>query len=389
MPEINNGAKLKRWIDDTERWKNETDEKFKRFDNALSNFNINKNEYKDSQSETLAAMDYQIAKFFRAVTLKDKSTIGDMGGVISPKNFGRTSKTDLGTPLTGDDSGTTGSYLIPTQLYGDWVIRWANVASEIIPQLRKVTMEGRLIRWPVETASTSLTFVTNEATSKTETNPTISYVDLECETFAGWTGVTDEFLEDSMVDIGAWLRQMITQDYVDTVEEQALVGSGSPFTGVTNYTSNESLVIDGTAFDEVTWADLRSLKNQLATKRKRQRCAYFMHPTIWDILCSQQDGNGRYFFDPSRGGPRTAWGYPVLLSDSMPDEDESATSTAFIGFGPLSQILYGVRVGLEIKYFDQTMYAVQDDENFYRYRTRFGIKCGKENAFAVMSTAAS
>ena len=380
---IDNPVKLQAWVDNTEN-------KIARLTEAVEkqgDFNINRNDYKDNNSETWEASDYRLAKFFKAVRRKDNALIAEMGGFASPKNFTSGTK-DLGTPITGDDTGTVGSYVIPTRLYGDSVLRYANVASEIIPQLRRVTMEGRLIRWPTEGTAATLTFVTNEVTSKTETLPTVSYIDLECETFAGWTGVTDEYMEDSFVDVGGWLRQMITQDLIDTIEEQALTAT-SPFTGVLAYTSNVDLVIDGVTFDSVTWADLRALKNKLSTKRKRQRCGYMMHPTIWDILSSQQDGNGRYYFDPSRGGPRTAWGYPVSLSDAMPDEDASSAATDFITFGPLEQIMHGVRMGLEIKYFDQTMYAVQDDENFYRFRTRFAIKCANEAAFANMKTAAS
>jgi len=44
---------------------------------------------------------------------------------------------------------------------------------------------------------------------------------------------------------------------------------------------------------------------------------------------------------------------------------------------------------MEMKYFDQTFYAVQDDENFWRVRTRQAFNIGIAANFAVLRTAAS
>jgi len=384
MPKLNNEQELENWSDDTDR-------KMTLLATSVEKqgdlFNLNFNDHKDVNSESYEASDYRLAKYFHAVMRGDKAVIADMGGTSS-RNFTR-DKSDLGTPLTGDDSGTVASYGIPTRLYGDSILRYANTTSEIIPQLRKVTMAGRLIRWPIEGSVTAdLTFVTNEVADKTEHKPALSFIDLECETFAGWVGVTDEFMEDTFVDIGAWIRQMAGQSYIDTVEAQCLTAT-SPFTGCTQYTSNVDYVSDSVSFDGLSWADLRNTKNALTTKRLRQRCAYVMHPTVWDIFASMQDGSGKYYYDPARSPIRSCWGYPVYLSDSMPDEDDSSTATVAAVFGPLDQIILGSRMGMELKYFSETMYAVQDDENFFRYRTRFGVKAIRESTFAHLVTAAS
>ena len=381
IDDVNNGAKLKRAL-------TELHEGIESNERDIEAFNINRSDWKDNNSETWEAGDYRIGKYFSAIQKNDMTVIESMGGRKSPRSFGH-GKADLGTPISGDDTGTIGSYMLPSRLYSDSILRYMNTASEVIPKLRRISMQGRLIRWPIETSSIGLTFVTNEVTSKTETNPTISYRDLECETFAGYTGITDEMYEDSFIDIGSWLRQMIVQDLLDETETQALSSATNPFIGVTNYTTAQSLVIDSPTFDGVTWEDLRALKNKLDTVRKRQRCSYFMSQTVWDILSSKQDANGRYFFDPLRGLGRSAWGFPIVLSDAMPSESDSAVSTSFIGFGPLGTILHGIRVGLEVKFYPDTIYSVTDDQVFYRYRTRFGILASNQAWFAVMDTAAS
>lgn len=297
-------------------------------------------------------------------------------------------KADLGTPLTGDATGTDAQYLVPQTMYETEILRTLMTQSEIIPRFRMKPMTGRLHRYPVESTQLSLTYVTNEVTDKTESNPTWTYVDLECETFATWIGVTDELMEDTFADIGAQIRVQAMEAYKNTVEEQLLDGSGSPFTGILQDTSVNSLSMTGNSFNDVSWSDCLNLIEQLTTSKKRQGAVFMMHPTIWDLLAQEQDAMGRYYFLPTQAVPRSISAYPVLLSDNMPELTDSAASTAFIAFGDPRYTLYGIRMGLEFRYFDQTMYAVQDDENFWRVRTRIAGKVGIPGNYAVLKTGA-
>ena len=406
---IDSGEKLQEWIDNSDKFREEAeakiaaleasnaekDEKIEKLTDAVEKQAdltiIKKHKWEDEDTEE--GKNYRFGKMLYAIKERDTNTLAKMGveRLHSDNRDVKTyslGKTDLGTPLTGDATGTDWQYAIPAYIYATDFLRTMDIASEIIPQLTKVPMSGRLVRWPTQGSTVfEFTFVTNEVTSKAEQKPTISYVDLECETFAGWTGVTDELMEDTFLDIGGILRMQAIEDLQYTIEEQALNGSGSPFTGALRNTSVNSLVIDSTTFDGVTWADLLSGIEALTTSKKRVGASFVMHPTVWDELASKQDGSGRYFFDPTRGLGRTAWGYPVLLSDAMPST--SAVSTAFILFGNLKYIYHGTRMGLEVKYFDQTMYALQDDENFFRIRTRFADVVSIPANFVAITTAAS
>lgn len=297
-------------------------------------------------------------------------------------------KADLGTPLTGDASGTDAQYLVPQTVYETEILRTMMTQSEVIPRFRMKQMTGRLHRYPVESTQLSLTYVTNEVTDKTESNPTWTYVDLECETFATWIGVTDELMEDTFADIGAQIRVQAMEAYKNTVETQLLNGSGSPFTGILQNGSVNSLAMGSNSFNSVSWADCLNLIEQLTTSKQRQGAVFMMHPTIWDLLAQQQDGMGRYYFLPTQAVPRSISAYPVLLSDNMPSLSDSAADTAFIAFGDPRYTLYGIRMGLEFRYFDQTMYAVQDDENFWRVRTRIAGVVGIPGNYAVLKTSA-
>jgi len=406
---IDNPDKLKQWIDNSEKMAAERDAKIEVLEasNADKDAKIEKlteavekqadltiiKKHKWEDEDTKEGKDYRFGKMLYAISHRDANTLAQMG-LEKVQSTGREFKTyslgkaDLGTPLTGDASGTDWQYAIPAYIYATDFLRVMDVTSEVIPYITKIPMSNRLIRYPTQGSTVfEFTYVTNEVTDKTEQKPTISYVDLECETWAGWVGVTDELMEDTFLDIGGILRMQAVEDLQYTIEEQTLNGSGSPFTGALRNTSVVSSVIDSTTFDGVTWADLLTGIEALTTKKQRVGAAFVMHPTVWDILASKQDGSGRYFFDPTRAVPRTAWGYPVLLSDACPST--SAVSTAFILFGNLKHIYHGTRMGMEIKYFDSTMYAVQDDENFFRIRTRFGDVVSLPTNFVAITTAAS
>jgi HK97 family phage major capsid protein len=404
---IDNPEKLKTWVDNTEavlasqkeeietlKAKGEEDKaEIGRLKNDIDGLTIIKK--KDWEKEnTEDGRSYWFGKFLHAIKQKDLKTIQEMGGkrikydpAIKDVKEWSLGKADLGTPLTGDASGTDWQYAIPATIYATDFLRTPDVTSEIIPYLTKVPMSGRLIRYPTQGSTVfEFTFVTNEVTDKTEQLPTMSYVDLECETFAGWVGVTDELMEDTFLDIGSILRTQAIEDLQYTIEEQALNGSGSPFTGALQNTSTNTSTLDSTSFDDVDWDDLRIAIQQLTTKKKRVGAQWVMHPTVWDSLSDKQDGMGRYYWDPARAQGRSAWGYPVLLSDAMPTT--SASDTAFILFGNLKYIYHGTRMGMEVKYFDQTFYALQDDENFFRIRTRFADVVSLPENFVAIKTKA-
>jgi len=88
-------------------------------------------------------------------------------------------KAALGTVLRGD--ATTGSYLVPAEYEGE-VFRIALQSSQMMGKVTSIPMAARDMYWPGENATPSLTWVTDETTAKTETNPTFSQIHLECET---------------------------------------------------------------------------------------------------------------------------------------------------------------------------------------------------------------
>ncbi len=324
-----------------------------------------------------------LGAFVKAVASKDRDKIATAGG-LEVSSGGK--KTALGSEyLVGD--AETGSFLVPQMLYDKYIYTPFGV-SEIVPLLRHVSMANRLIRYPIELTSSSFTAVSSEMTDKIESAPTFSYCDLETETFAYWVAFSDEFMEDTNQDIGNIIRtQALEELAINVLEQQALASNGAPFTGVLHESGTETVTTDSTSFADVTVDDLRLMPAEFDDAKQLRGAVYMMHPSIWNILQAEMDGIGAYRFSAMLGLDRKMWGYPVALSDVMPKASETATNTKFVVFGNPKYILNGTRVGLEIKFFDKTMYAVQNDEVFFRIRTRQGMKVAIPGNFCCLRTA--
>jgi len=342
---------------------------------------------------------HNLGKLLFAMRHNNFKVLNEMGGKIQMNpaskedwkegDWNINAAPDLGSPLRGDTS--TGSILIPDEIAAE-VLRVPDDPSAMMGKVRTVPMSVRKITYPGKLTGATWTWVTNEATAKTETTPTFNSVDLECETGAAWIAFTEEMNEDSLVNLGAYFTELLRESWQTEFDKQCLNSNGAPFTGVL-HNSGANVLNLGTgksSFDSVTFDDMKNLVAKLTTQAKRNGAKFIMHTTILDIFKGIKDDNGRFIWqEPAGQTPGTIMGREYILSDAMPDADDSAVSTAFIAFGNPKHIIHGNRVGMEFKLFDMTADALVYDRLFLRARLRQAFVTGIPAAFAVMKTAAS
>ena len=289
-----------------------------------------------------------------------------------------------GSPLVID--ATTGSYLIP-ETYRNDVIALLTTSSELRPRVTTIPMTSNSLKYPSKLAGTSFTRVSSDSSALTEVSPTFSEVDLDVETFGLWISVTENFIDDNLAAIGAYFRQIISEGYVESFDKSMLNNSANP-TGLLQNSSVNTVTMNtgDSTFSSITIDDLYTLVEALTTGVKRRGAAFIMHPLVWDIVRMLKNADGDPLLAPwSEAMARKIFGYDVILSDEMPSS--SAPSTAFIAFGDPKLLLYGDRLGLEIKYFGDTVQAVQHQEVFFRARYRAAYACSIPAAFAILKTA--
>ncbi len=340
---------------------------------------------------------YNIGKFLYACRHNNLEVIRDMKGHIqlnknsiedwkANKDWNINAAPNLGTALRGDSS--TGSILVPDEIAAE-ILRVPDDPSAMMNQVRSVNMGVRKITFPGKLAGTTWTWVTNEVTAKTESNPTFNDVDLEAETAASWIAFTEEFQEDALVDIGSYFIELFRESWQTEFDKQCLNSDASPFTGVLDDSGVNLLTLGAgkTSFVDVTFDDMVALVAKLTTQSKRNGAKFIMHVTIVDIFKGIKDDNGRFLWqEPAGLQPATIMGTEYITSDAMPDITDSAISTAFIAYGNPKYILHGSRKGLEFKFYDQTSDNLVYDRLFLRARTRQAFVTSIPGAWAVMKT---
>ena len=303
-----------------------------------------------------------------------------------------TEKAALGTVLRGD--ATTGSYMVPAE-YASEMFKLSKQSSVMMGKVRTVPMSARDMYWPKQLTTSSLTWVTDETTAKTESAPTFEQPHLECETCAAWFAVTDELIEDSLVDLASYTREMFGEAWGAEFDKQTLNSNGAPFTSMLYNTSCQirNMSAGSTSFANVKLDDIIDMENDIsgAVGEPGLIGAYLiMSRYVFNVLKKQKDDNGEYIFQrPGDGLPGTIWNYPYLISDQMPGSSSDAVDTPFLILGNPKYWLHGNRVGMQFKVYDQTYANMEYDEVFFRFRIRQAFVAAIPEAFAVLETAAA
>lgn len=305
--------------------------------------------------------------------------------VANKGSFGLETKADLGTPLANDS--TTGSYLVPVEYYNE-ILRVAADISPIQNMVKKIKMNSRTKYYPTSGTATAFNYVSSDGGEITEQNPTFGQSLLTSYTYAMWVGLTEALIEDDNVGLGEYLRTLAGEAYAAKFDAELFTGSGSPTTGVLNDGSVNTYTMGAgsTSINDIGIDDLYAMVEELTTQGKRAGARYFLHPLLWDKVRKMKDADGQNLIAPwAEQAAKQLFGYPVTFSDQLPSAD--ASGTAFIAFGNPKHLVHGDRIGMEMKYYDATQYAVQYTETFFRFRFRAAFDVGVPAAFSILKTA--
>lgn len=228
-----------------------------------------------------------------------------------------------------ENSGAAGGFLVPTET-GTTLLQWEDTGDNMIAESRatKIPMKRRSITFPVlhQTATTVgvphwwggvQAAWTEEASYKTETEPTFDQVELVAHKLVCYSEASDELLEDSIVSLEAILR--------------------AAFGGATSW-ERQNAFINGTGAGmpmgiigaAATIAVAPQAVNALAVQDFTTMLMNFQgRNPIWMMSRRWMDqllrlngpvGNPEYVFIPNarEGAPATLFGFPVYYVEQMP-----------------------------------------------------------------------
>lgn len=340
----------------------------------------------DEEVQKMAAKE-KAASFIKAVYHKDAQALGQFKALMN------------------EGTGSAGGFIVPEEFAAE-VFRIVEDFG-LVPKLaRKFPMNNDTLNIPRLSASVQV-YWPGEGNIGTASQPTFEQVVLRTQTLVGLTPMSNELLADANVSVIDLLTMLFAEAIAGELDNQGLVGVGSPFTGVL---SDAGVTVFTPSTGNSTFALCSTPDNArtLLSKIKPwalQGAAFILHRTVWALFqTAKSSTSGNYFlstFNPvmtgtaAQGFPLamagTMWGYPVYLSDKMPSV--TAVSTKYVIFGNLGNIFMGNRQDLAVSISqDATIGGINlfaANMSAVRVTMRCAIAVGLPAAFAALATSAS
>lgn len=289
--------------------------------------------------------------------------------------------TGSGASDIGEDY-TQGGYLIPSLLLAE-VNRFAEEGGIARSDMRYLPFAGPGNSRYIPTLLTNVTVSwIDEGETKPKTKPYISRIQQTLKKLAAMVILTEEIVEDTVIDLVSFCSQLIGEAIAAEEDNQFFAGTGAPWTGIINDTNIESLALAAGVgpLDMRPEALLALTVSIPATAVPGAK--FYMNREVWAAISARRsdsvaegDAKGGYLVQtPGQASPGMIWGFPVVLSDSLPSlsdlgysdlGDFDGTCTAdepFLFFGNLSKCCaYGDKQGIRVKLLDQA--SVYDDND--------------------------
>jgi len=220
--------------------------------------------------------------------------------------------------------GASGGFLVPTE-YLAQLQMYDSDSLVVRPRATVIPMRRRSIQMPVldqtgGAANTPAWFAgltaywTEEAASKTESEPNFKQIELVAHKLVLYTEASDELLNDSAISLEAFLLALY-RDAIRWYEERAFVrgtGVGQP-QGIIN--AGATISVARTAAATFGLADIISM---LESFRGRNPVWMITQAGMSNLLqLNGPAGNPSYVFIPNarEGAPATLFGFPVFYNE--------------------------------------------------------------------------
>ncbi len=276
------------------------------------------------------------------------------------------------------DSGNT--FPLPDIVEAE-ILAFAREASVILQYARIWPMTSDKQSFPSETSAVSVAWGNTTA----ESEPGITEVELDANELSAYSVVKNATLMDSRSDIVSWLTEAMAEAAGQELDNQGFNGTGTPFYGILGSSgAGYSVVLAGTAFQDLTFTDLSLMISKL-DGLKKQGARFWMNGANLHYVRTLKDDQNRPIFVNTVGDAvsGTILGYPY--TEVMKCPSTTASNTAFIAFGNLKYYALGRRLDASTLSVDP--YGLwTTNRTRYKLYQRWGGKIGLRNGFVRMLT---
>ncbi len=287
---------------------------------------------------------------------------------------------------TGSD--TLGGHWIPdpvaTELY-----RLILDHSVIGGEATHIPMTTKTLDLPVEGSSALSVSWGSENTNITDSVPVsdaLNKITLTAKRLEGFAATSWEAIQDSPVAILTWVRDKLTELAGREIDAQALEGTGSPFTGLSD-ASGVNAIAAATNGSLISYSTIVTALFKAAERATREDSRFYCSPGLAAKiigLVTATEGMPIVQFGNVPGAfARTILGYPLEIHSAISSARTWGTGTTLshLYFGPPKSIVIGDRVGMAWDMSDVAGDAFRQYQLHMRLITRLAIAVAVPKAF--------
>jgi HK97 family phage major capsid protein len=223
---------------------------------------------------------------------------------------------------------TAGGFLVPEEFKAE-ILRLAPLYGVIRKEARIIPMMSDICHIPAAGSQDITTSWVNEAATIASTDPNFRQVTLTINKLATIPKVTNELLADANVPVIQYLSELIAEAFAKEEDNQAFLGTGSPFTGILAATGVPVSTHAGGAI-ALSYGDLMRMTGELYTNAKGNAKWYF-HRTMRAHVQGLITTAGAPIFGASASD---LGGYPIVDVEILRNR-ATATGTKYGVYGDL------------------------------------------------------
>lgn len=297
------------------------------------------------------------------------------------------------SPITGVDSGIgagvtpqeTAAAIYDTLLqYGQW------------STLGVMPIGSRTQLIPIVTARPTAYWTAQGVAIDTEGTITGTTVTLTIKEAAAYIGVARPVIEDSAVDLAAYVMRELAQAVAYRLDWACFAADSTDdvtdgnYEGIAYAGTAASATAGNTTVGELELDDFVRCLTTVDAGVLSRPAKWWIHPQVLAKICLIRDSNGRPIFQngmdaPSPGAIGSILGYPVIVTAAMPSSDSAGKVVAV--FGDPQGMAVGIRKDFEWARSDEFRFT--SNQSVFRVVVRAGCVVKIATAFGMLTTAAA
>lgn len=273
-------------------------------------------------------------------------------------------------------SSADGGYLVPDVTRAE-ILRLIEEYGQARQYMRTLPMgKAKVVKIPKKLTGVTVSRI-GENVSIPDSKVTLGQITLTASKAGLIVAMSSELDEDSIVDFGAYLNELIGEAFAQEEDEQFFAGTSSPHTGVFNTSSTYGNYVNVSSVDNIDYDSLVSCVRGIKQSYLRGG-AWYMHRTVFGVIEKIKGTDGHPVVvnagDPVR---QNLFGLPVRLIESAPTSSTTAAGMPLVLLGNLNNSIVGLKRALTLKVLTEaTIDGVNLAEN-----DLVGLRVTKRDAF--------